>query len=76
MKLPKYKPEHMIEELRDSAREDFDDLLPDIDHDLEEMFTWEAADMLERMHGALKQIADGTPDPQAIAKAALNPPEG
>lgn len=70
VKLPKFSPQQMIDELRFLARslhEDIDEsVIP-----LEEMTEWEAADLIQKFHGALQKISDGAPDPKTIATDAL-----
>lgn len=41
----------------------------------EDTTEWEAADVIERFHGALRSIADGAPEPQKIASEALEVPQ-
>lgn len=38
----------------------------------EDTFEWEAARLIERLGGALEQIAGGAPEPQKIATSALD----
>lgn len=59
----------LIEDLRGNA----EDLAEDMDGvPAHETTDGEAAQIIEEMHGALVQIADGATDPQGIARAVLN----
>lgn len=59
----------LIEDLRGNA----EDLAEDMeDVPAHETTDGEAAQVIEEMHGALVQIADGAVDPQGIARAILD----
>ena len=73
----KATPSELAEDLRDQAREAVAELNADLPKSaaalgikpiaVEALLEWEAADMIERMQGALQRIHDGTPDPKAEA---------
>lgn len=67
---PRYSPAELIAELRESAEE----IAPELNGiKAEETLEGESAQMMEEMVEALKQIANGAPRPQDIARAALDP---
>lgn len=59
----------LIEDLRGNA-EDLAEDMPGVPP--QETTDGEAAQVIEEMHGALVQIADGAADPQAIARTVLD----
>lgn len=72
MKLPKWNPDELIEELREEARQELTCVFPHID-DVTELMAWEAADMIEAFYAALKRIAEGIGDPMKTANVAIDP---
>ena len=72
-----FSPAELVEELRDKARSESEfmrDGMPAAAAKIgipviqaEGTVEWEAADLIEAMHGALRRIYDGAPDPKAEA---------
>lgn len=74
MPILKFAPAVLIEELRDLARERWQETFPDVaDIELEELTEWEAADLLQTMLDALTKIAAGAGNPQEIANEIVDP---
>ena len=71
MTLFKLKDTHqgIIESLRDQAEMN----ALEIGEDKEAMPEWDAADLIDELMAALREIADGAKDPADIARKALDP---
>lgn len=62
-------PQGIIDDLRDEAEV----TALEIGEEKEAMPEWDAADLIEELLDALLQIADGAPNPEAIARRAIDP---
>lgn len=78
----KFTPSEIVQELRDQARENLEDLnlgVPEAakslglaEFSMDDMIETDAANCIEEMLGAFQQIADGAGDPKEIARTFLD----
>ncbi len=62
-------PQGIIDDLREEAEM----TALEIGEPKEAMPEWDAADLIEELVEALQQIADGAPNPETIARRAIDP---
>lgn len=69
----RFSPTDLVEELRDAARDEVEDLRDGgVVTEEFKMTTWEAADYIEHLATALREIEAGGSDPVITARLALD----